>query len=222
MQPLVSVVIPAHNGALFLAETLQSVLDQSYEHWELLVIDNASQDSTRQVVERFPQAKYSFLKEAGAAQARNLGISLSRGNYIALLDQDDLWTKEKLFKQVSFLETRLDCLACIGMQQIFLEPGYERPSWLKQDHLESPQWAYLPSALMARKEAFLQIGLFDTNFPLAHDVAWFFKARHLASIGQLEEVLVHRRIHDGNLSHESLRLQKEILRVIQASLGERR
>jgi glycosyltransferase involved in cell wall biosynthesis len=223
MSPRVSVVIAAHNGAPFLGQAIESVLRQSYPCFELFVIDNGSTDNTGEVAKRHPEVRYVFSDQADAALARNLGVSLSSGEYIAFLDQDDDWIDDKLAKQVGFLESHPEYGACIGYQQMYLEKGMEKPHWLKQVFLDKPQLAYLPSALLVRRSTFLQTDRFNPSFPLASDVAWFFKAHHLKiPIGVIEEVIVHRRIHGDNMSNHYLALQKQILGAIKDSLRERR
>lgn len=106
---LVSIVMPAYNCAHYIGETIQSVLVQSYEDWELLIVDDRSTDNTKQVVNKFltkdNRIRYIELeKNSGVAVARNRGIEEAKGNYIAFLDSDDLWKKDKLETQVQFMQ----------------------------------------------------------------------------------------------------------------------
>lgn len=97
--PFVSVVIPTYNHALFLKRALQSVIDQTYANWEAIVIDNHSRDRTEQVVASFSDPRISLLKihnKGVIAASRNLGIRVARGEWVAFLDSDDWWKKEKL------------------------------------------------------------------------------------------------------------------------------
>jgi len=221
--PLVSIVIPAHNGEKYLTEAIQSVLNQNYPRYEIWVLDNGSTDNTQYIACSFPQVQYQYEEKANTALARNQGISLAQGEYIAFLDQDDIWVSEKLTKQVSFLEEQKDYEAVVSLQKMYLQPGHTKPHWLKQEFLEKPQSAYLPSALLVRRSTFARTNSFNLSFSLASDVAWFFKAKHEGiKIGMIEEVLIHRRIHNKNTSNEYSQLQKEILSTIHHSLKERR
>ena len=223
MTPLVSVIIPTHNGEQYLAEAIESILKQSYPNYEILVLDNGSRDQTERIAKSFPQVSYSYSEIPSAAAARSHGVSLARGEYISFLDQDDVWAPHKLSKQVEFLQSNPQYGAVIGLQQMYLQPGNSKPHWLKQIFLEQPQIAYLPSALMVHRTTFSKTENFNTALPLASDVAWFFKAYHLGiPIGILEEVVVHRRIHSDNMSNKHTALQKEILSAIKNSLRERR
>lgn len=222
-RPLVTVIIPAYNGEKYLCGAMQSVLKQDYPHIEIWVVDNGSTDRTGAIAQSFPQVLYRRTELADTAIARNLGLSLAKGEYIAFLDQDDLWPSHKISRQVNFLEIQTEYGAVIGLQEMYLEPGYTKPHWLKQAFLNTPQPAYLPSALMIRRSTLEITSEFNTAFPLASDVAWFLKAKHNGiAIGMIEEVLVYRRIHEENTSNNYLSCQKEILSALRNSLDERR
>ncbi len=222
-KPLVSVVIPAHNGELYLGEAIQSVLDQDYPNYELWVIDNGSKDRTSAVVKGFPQAQYRYSEIGNVALARNLGVSLSRGDYIAFLDQDDTWVPEKLTKQVQFLEENRRYGIALGLQKTYLQPGHKKPHWIKQESIDAEQPAYLPSATMVRRHLFEALGDFNPALPLASDAAWVFKAHHAGvQIGLIEEVLIYRRIHSTNDSRHCGALHKDLLSAIHISLKEKR
>lgn len=105
--PLVSVIIPAYNAEAFIAETLDSILSQTYPNIEVLVVDDGSQDSTAQIVESFAQKNPNIIllqqSNKGVAAARNLAIEKSKGEYIAPIDADDIWFPEKLEKQMQVM-----------------------------------------------------------------------------------------------------------------------
>jgi glycosyltransferase involved in cell wall biosynthesis len=108
MQVLVSIITPSYNSQKFIAETIRSVQGQTYENWEMIIVDDASSDSTELIVKGFiaGDARISFYqlqKNSGAGVARNQAVDLAKGRYIAFLDSDDLWKPEKLQKQIDFL-----------------------------------------------------------------------------------------------------------------------
>lgn len=221
--PLVSAIIPAYNGENYLKEAIESILSQTYANYEIWVINNGSTDRTEEICQSYPQVNYRYSDKADTALARNQGLALARGEYIAYLDQDDTWEREKLMKQVRFLEEGKEYGAVIGWQKMYLEKGHVKPHWLKQDFLDKPQIAYLPSALMVRKRTFSTTDFFDIRLPFASDIAWFLKAKHSGiKIGILNEVVVHRRIHSDNASNKCALVQKEILMALKYSLSERR
>lgn len=108
---LVSIVMPSYNCSAYIIETVHTVIAQTYNNWELIIVDDCSTDDTIQIIEKFVQMdrriRYIELeKNSGAAIARNTGIAASKGEYIAFLDSDDLWMEDKLQKQVAFMKKK--------------------------------------------------------------------------------------------------------------------
>ena len=108
MAGLVSIIMPSYNTASFIAESIQSVLAQSYKDWELIIVDDCSPDNTDDVVKPYlSDERIRYLKNeknSGAAVSRNRALREAKGKWIAFLDSDDLWMPEKLQKQVRFME----------------------------------------------------------------------------------------------------------------------
>ncbi len=110
--PMVSVVMPVHNRAAYIGDALQSVCDQDYPNWELLVIDDASTDNSRDIVAEYAQRDpritlFTLDKNSGnPARPRNIGMNKANGRYVAFLDSDDMWLPTKLREQVDFMQTR--------------------------------------------------------------------------------------------------------------------
>lgn len=105
---LVSIITPTYNCGRFIAETIDSVLSQSYGDWEMLIVDDCSTDNTKEIVDRYcakdSRIKYCCLeRNSGAAVARNRALRMAKGRWIAFLDSDDLWTPDKLEKQLDFM-----------------------------------------------------------------------------------------------------------------------
>jgi len=221
-QRLVSVIVPVRNGERFLAAALESAYAQDYPRLEVVVVDDGSTDGSAAVARSFP-ARCVFQANRGVAAARNAGIAEARGDYLAFLDQDDLWMPEKLRLQADFLDRNSATAYALTYQRLFLEEGVERPLWLREGLLNTPQIGFVPSALMARREAFDRVGLFDPSYVTASDSAWFFRAVGLGlRPGILASVLVRRRIHDANQSHEGATIPKELLRVAKAMIASKR
>ena len=107
MQELVSIIVPTYNRGNLIGETIQSVIDQSYKNWELIIVDDGSTDDTKKRVEEFKDTRIQFhltVHSGVIGRVRNRGITYSKGNYIAFLDSDDLWLPNKLERQLSFLK----------------------------------------------------------------------------------------------------------------------
>lgn len=123
MEPLVSVIMPSYNSERHIAESIRSVQSQTLANWELLVSDDCSTDSTREVVagiaEADPRVRLLPLREnGGAAAARNNSLAHARGRYVAYLDSDDLWRPEKLERQVAFMEERGAAFSCCSYEVV--------------------------------------------------------------------------------------------------------
>lgn len=123
MEALVSIITPTYNCGRFIGETIESVLKQTYQNWEMIIVDDCSADNTKEVVERYmkreSRIKYYLLKEnSGAAVARTKAMELATGKYMAFLDSDDLWTEDKLERQIYFMETNAYTFVCATYEQI--------------------------------------------------------------------------------------------------------
>ena len=119
---LVSVIMPAYNSEVFISESIQSVINQTYPNWELLVIDDASSDSTKKIAEKFSSedSRIRFFQNSsnsGTHHSRNRGIKAASGDFIAFLDADDLWKPEKLEKQLIIL-SKPNIAACFSSYEL--------------------------------------------------------------------------------------------------------
>ena len=103
----VSIILPVYNSEKFVAKTINSILNQTFTDWELIVIDDFSKDRSLKVIEELKNDKFIILKNdqnRGAAYSRNRGINVASGRFIAFVDSDDIWRKDKLEKQIKFME----------------------------------------------------------------------------------------------------------------------
>lgn len=125
-QPLVSVVLPVYNGADFVAETIKSILNQTYQNMEIIIIDDCSADNSREVIESFQDDRiitYFFEKNQGVCRACNFAFSKLTGEYCAVIGHDDLWYPDKIEKQVLFLEENEDFDVCLSWCDIIDDDG---------------------------------------------------------------------------------------------------
>lgn len=123
MDELVSIIVPVYNSEEYLARTIESVQQQTYPHWELLLVDDCSTDTSAAVIAGYaaqdPRVRYIRLPEnSGAAVARNTGLEVSKGRYIAYLDADDLWFPQKLERQLAFLSQNNVGFSCCDYEKI--------------------------------------------------------------------------------------------------------
>lgn len=119
---LVSIIMPCYNGQRFIGESIESVMKQSYQDWELLIIDDGSSDDSVALIETYTvkdkRIKLIQQENAGSAAARNHGIKEAQGQYIALLDSDDLWYPEFLTSQIQFMHERKASVVCSSYERI--------------------------------------------------------------------------------------------------------
>ena len=109
MNDLVSIIMPSYNTARFIKETIDSVLAQTYQNWELIIVDDCSTDNTDEIVSAYNDERIRYLKNeknSGAAVSRNYALREAKGKWIAFLDSDDLWSPDKLEKQIGFMESK--------------------------------------------------------------------------------------------------------------------
>lgn len=219
---LVSVVIPVYNGALYLEESLNSVLEQSYQPIEVIVVDDGSSDETPDLLERFSGRIIRIAQSnKGPAAARNRGITAARGQYVSFLDADDLWHADKLTRQIDHLQSTPGADACVTLVENFVSPEL-RGSLDGATSGAKPGYSVV--SLVARRRFLDRVGAFDATLHHASDTDWFLRAQAMdARVDLLAEVLVHRRIHEHNRSrHFAGRSRREYLRLIKTSLDRKR
>jgi len=183
---LVSVVIPTFNRAWTLNAAIDSVLAQTHDPLEIIVIDDGSTDTTPDLLSEYGNLIQVFTQEnCGVSAARNLGIKQSHGEFIALLDSDDAWTREKLSCQMEFFSQNPEALVC-QTEEIWIRKGrrvnpkikHQKPSGMIFEpslHL----CLVSPSAVMIRKKLFDRVGGFNENFPVCEDYdLWLRIAAH--------------------------------------------
>jgi glycosyltransferase involved in cell wall biosynthesis len=220
---LVSVIVPVYNGERYLSAAFDSIFAQYYRPIEVIVVDDGSVDNSAHIVRSYKDIQYIYQFNQGHGKAKNTGIAASRGEFIAFLDADDVWAPNKLSLQVDHLINNPHVGYALCKMQFLLETGVHMPSGLHKEHLLETPSAYIPSALVVRTSVIKQIGMFDPRYRHSNDSDWFFRA-HDAGIVMtiLPEILLYKRIHSSNLSHEIQTMSSELLRVIKTSVSRKR
>ncbi|MCJ7568848.1 MAG: glycosyltransferase [Anaerolineales bacterium] len=208
--PKISIVIPAFNAEYWIARTINSVLSQTLQDLEIIVIDDGSTDGTRNIVEAIKdnRIQYHYQENRGLSGARNSGILASTGRFIALLDADDLFKPKKLAYQVELMEKEPDLgLVTCGIELIDQYDNHigEERHWLFHPTIDLDHLLFwnplLPSTLLIRREWFERVGLFDESLRRYED--WEFPIRLAAAGCRMEyvrEILVSYRRHTVNMS----------------------
>ncbi|HEX7586895.1 MAG TPA: glycosyltransferase [Anaerolineae bacterium] len=226
-KPLVTIIIPVKNGERYLTAAIQSVLDQDYSPFELIVVDGQSNDRTAQIAKSFPRVHYlSQSGDPGIAAARNLGIAAAEGELIAFISHDDLWAKNKLSVQVEHMLAHPEIMYTITRVKFFLEPGCVCPPGFREELLEGDHVGVMPETLVARKSLFDQIGGFNPEFVIGEDNDWFVRAKdkHVPS-AVIPRALTYKRIHDSNISFARINaetLDRDMLKIAKQSIDRKR
>lgn len=209
-----------------MAQALGDVVAQAYDRWELVVVDGRSTDRSAEIARSFPRVRVIDQPRGNLPEAWNLGLDAARGELIAFLDSDDRWSPRKLAAQASLLLREPQLAHVITRMRFFLEPGKPYPPGFRHEVLEGDHLAYMPSALLARRSVFDQIGTFCADYPAAVDIDWFARLKDSGLAGGvIDEVLVWKRVHDANASSSDLvarNLNRELLSLLRQSVARQR
>jgi len=210
--PKVSVIIPTYNRLPMLKEAVRSVLDQDFEDFELIIVDDGSTDGTSEEMKRLG-GRVKVIEHAekrGVSGARNRGILLAKGEYVAFLDSDDLWVKGKLKTQVAFLDENPHYPICYT-DEIWIRRG-KRVNPMKK-HSKYSGWIFekclplciiSPSSAMMRKTLFMKVGLFDEALPVCEDYDFWLRVSSRFPIFFINRKLIIKRGgHPDQLSNRS-------------------
>ena len=201
---MVSVIIPAYNREHIILKSVNSVLSQTYSDLELIVVDDGSSDGTRKILESINDERFRYIYQdnAGACKARNYGIELARGEYIAFHDSDDLWLPTKLEKQMNIFEN-------YNADIVFCKLNYKRkngtselsPSYISEGFLNPIQnlFGIGTQTIIAKRKVFEKIR-FDNELPRFQEFEMLYRASKLFSIYCLDDGLVDYEIGEDSIS----------------------
>jgi glycosyltransferase involved in cell wall biosynthesis len=216
---LVSVIIPTYNRVVYLKQTIQSVLSQTYQNIEIILVDDGSTlNYAESICNQFRNCKYYYKPNGGLASARNYGVSIAKGDYIAFLDDDDYWRFDKLEKQVEILNNNqsVDCVhssaavvdekgnltgQCIGAAQ---NKVHKRSGYVFWNALAC--WVVKSPTPLIRKKVFQSDLLFDETIKVGEDVDFYQRMFYRHKIHYINEPLAFYREHHNQ---ERLSVQRE-------------
>jgi len=220
MHPLVSVIIPVYNGTNFLGQAIESVLSQSYPHFELIVVDDGSTDQTWSIIEAYGSRLRGLRKEnGGVASALNLGIQKAKGDYIAWLSHDDLFLPNKLERQIEFLRSYSHFKACYSDyydidENGMLIKGITCPWYPRQIALQKMfADAYINgSTMLIERSCFDDIGLLNTLYRYVQDTEMWLRILSKYEVGRVPENLLKYRRHPGQGSkNKVIQLETQVM-----------
>lgn len=218
-EPLVSVVIPAYNAAAYIGQTLDSVLAQTFDRYEVIVINDGSPDTEELERALTPyRERILYLKQEnrGAAAARNAGLLAARGAYVAFLDADDSWSESYLEEQLRFIQSDEGAYDLVYTDALltgdsplagktFMEIAPSEGA-VTFEKLVTDECNVITSGVLARRQPLLDVGLFDEELRRGQDYdLWLRLAKAGARIGYQRKVLVRYRCHADSLSGDAIR-----------------
>lgn len=222
-RPLVSIIIPVFNREKHIQQTLESLISDEYHPKEIIVIDDGSNDGSAEIIKRFPGIKYHYQKNQGVAAARNTGIKHATGQYIAFLDSDDIWIPGRLEYSLAYFLDHPGVDYLLGQQQMFLDEGVQKPNYIKQEWLDFPQNGSGTGVLIAKKNCFDKVGLFNQNYPSSEDTEWLLRANEAQLLkARLPILVIKRRIHDSNLSTKLVKKTRGLIFKMMKESVERK
>lgn len=216
----VSCVLPVFNGAAHLRDALDSVLAQRHL-LEIVAVDDGSTDASAEILARYaPRVRVVRQANAGPAAARNTGIREARGAFLAFLDQDDRWHPDKLARQMERFERRAHLDVVVSHVESFWDEDVVRGA-------DQPRAGavpgYISGTMLARRDVFDRIGVFDPGIWYVDSLDWFARAAEASlAIELMPDVLLYHRVHGGNLSRRGEQSRAECLRILKRALDRRR
>jgi glycosyltransferase involved in cell wall biosynthesis len=218
----VSVIIPVYNYERYLGEAIESVLGQTYQQLEVIVVDDGSTDRSGEVARSFADrgVLYSQQVHAGIGPARNEGVELARGEFLAFLDADDRWPLHKIERQLKALKSD-ETLEMVFGQALQLQNGSEWEAAVNDYKPSVP--GMVPGTMLIKREAFDRVGLFQGGLKVGEFIDWYARAVELNVRSlMLPELLLWRRIHDSNQGVRERQSVTDYARVLKAKLDRQR
>jgi len=223
---MISVIIPVYNYERYLGEAIESVLGQTYQDLEVIVVDDGSTDRSGEVAESFAGRGVRYCQEvhAGIGPARNKGVELAQGEFIAFLDADDRWPLEKIERQLRAFEND-PALEMVFGQALQLQNG---PAWEagvrdKNLAVDGMVPGMVPGTMLIKRDAFDRVGKFQGGLKVGEFIDWYARAVELKIRSLiLPDLFLWRRIHDSNQGVRERQSVTDYARVLKAALDRKR
>jgi glycosyltransferase involved in cell wall biosynthesis len=224
----VSVIIPTYKHAKYVLETIDSVFAQSFGDYEIIVINDGSPDDTAEVLRPLAESRrirYIEQTNAGQAAARNRGLAEAKGEFVAFLDDDDLWPADKLEWQVGELQRDQGAVLAYGYGELFGScnpmrvPERAGPAGEVYEAFVPRNWMCSPGQALIRRSALEKVGGFDRRVWGADDWDMFLSLSRRGRFVYRERLALKYRVHEGNASRDALRMYVNSCRVYRKHAG---
>lgn len=229
--PLVTIVIPVYNHEDYVLETLDSVFSQTFKDFEVVVVNDGSPDRTKELLRPLVKAgriRYIEQSNSGAAAARNRGIAEARGEFVAMLDDDDVWPFDRLNWQVEALQQHSDVVVVYGQAEFVLDgkscgihPAGPAPSGDVFDAFLREGWIQSPGQALIRRAALEMVGGLDADIWGTDDWDLWLRLSHQGKFQYDPRVSLRHRLHEKKASRDFLRMYHNGLRVVYKHLGRK-
>lgn len=211
------------NGEKFIKQALESIFNQDYRPIEIIVVLGNSTDRTSEILKEYGDIRIIQQEGQGVADAYNIGIQAAKGDFVAFLSSDDLWTSDKLSVQSEYLMKNPSVSFVNCFIDYFLEPGIAIPYGFRKELLTGSHPARIMETLFARKTVFEVIGFFNNKLSTAEDVDWYCRAVDLKiNSFIIPEVLLKKRIHNQNISMKVDENTKNLMFALKESVKRKK
>jgi len=222
---MISIIIPAYNAEKYISETINSVLNQTYNDWELIIVDDGSTDDTAKIVKAFCEKdnriQYFYKKNSGVSDTRNYGMEKSKGEYIALLDADDLWNEDKLFTIINIFNKNnidwvfSDVIDVYDNDIEVIKKLKETNNSLKSLLLWDSRVLTAPSGIVFKRKCFDEGLRFDKKFSTAADQDFTIQLASKYKGFHINKSLWRYRILNNSMSHNIAVMEKDHIGVFK-------
>jgi glycosyltransferase involved in cell wall biosynthesis len=225
MTPLISVIMPVHNGARHIREALTCLFAQTHQSMEIIVVDDGSTDETVDLLSSEHASRIRLIRQQqlGHPAARNTGVRAATGSFFSFIDHDDLWPAEKTELQLQAFDAQPELDVVFGHLQNFFDDELtleERARIVSPTH---PLAGLHPGAMLVRSDSFYRVGFFSETEEMGDFLDWYGRALLLKLHTLImPQVVMRRRIHTTNFSRSNKHLQKQYLLKLKQLLDKRR
>ncbi len=220
----VSVIIPVFNCERYLGEAIESVLAQSRRPDQVIVVDDGSTDGSAAVAQSFGSSiQYRFQSNQGTGAARNTGLKLAEGEFIAFLDADDLWVEHRLRRQLDAFEANPDLDIVSGYVEQFHSPELDEDFKRRISCPSQPIPGYVVVAMLIKRKVFDRVGPFETTWQVGAEMSWHLRLQEVGMrMSMLPDVVLRRRLHENNKGITQREFAGQRARILKAALDRRR
>lgn len=219
----ITAVVTVRNGEKRISRALDSIARQTRKPDHVFVVDGHSSDRTVEIAQRYGFVTVIQQEGLGIADAYNQAIRTAESDLIAFLSHDDEWTENKIEIQAGYHEMHPETLVTTAMARFFAEDPGKLPPGFRTSLLEGEHVVHIMETLMARKEVFVQVGLYNQELKTGEDVDWFSRVQDAEVASHvIREVLLHKYVHAENASLASSENNAFLLRAVRDSIRRKR